>query len=53
MTYVCVILPDRNGKLIAAIRSNEIAVKVLTDAETDTPCKYETVLQKNIPKIHA
>lgn len=38
-TYVCVILPDKNGKLIAAIRSNEIAVRVLTDADTDTPCK--------------
>lgn len=52
-TYVCVILPDKNGKLIAAILSNDIAVSVLTDADTDTPCKYDTVLQKNMPKIHA
>lgn len=52
-TYVCVILPDKKGKLMAAIRSNDIVVKVLTDADTDTPCKQDTVLQKNIPKIHA
>lgn len=47
-----VIIPD-SGKVIAAQRSMEIAISVLTDADTDTPCEYETNLQKNSPRIHA
>lgn len=34
-------------------RSMEIAIKVLTDAETDTPCIYETVLQIKDPSVHS
>lgn len=28
-------------------------MRVLTDAETDTPCMYDTVLQMNVPRIHS
>lgn len=42
-----------SGKEIAAHLSREIAIKVLTDADTDTPCKYETILQTKTPKIQA
>lgn len=45
-------VPDR-GKDIAQHLSIEIAINVLIDAETDTPWKYDTVLQRKIPRIHA
>lgn len=47
-----VIMPD-SGNVMAAQRSIEIAISVLTDADTETPCEYETNLQKNSPSIHA
>lgn len=45
-------VPD-SGNVIAAQRSIDMAAKVLTDAETETPCRYDTVLQKKMPRIHA
>lgn len=41
------------GQDIATHRSIDIAIRVLTDAETDTPCMYDTTLQMNVPKIHS
>lgn len=38
---------------MAKQRSTDIAISVFTDADTDTPCKYETVLQKNVPSVQA
>lgn len=38
-SYVGVMLPDKKGKLMAAMRSKEMAVRVFTEADTDTPCK--------------
>jgi hypothetical protein len=43
-------MPPWSGDKIAEHRSIEIAIKVLMEADTDTPWKYETDLQKKIPK---
>lgn len=50
--YLEFIVPD-SGDVMAAQRSIEIAASVLTEAETETPCRYDTVLQKKMPRIHA
>lgn len=50
-TYFVDIVVD-NGHDIARHRSIDMAINVLTDADTETPCKYETVLQKNVPSVH-
>lgn len=42
-----------NGHDIAIHLSIDIAINVLTDAETETPCKYDTALQKNAPRNQA
>lgn len=34
-------------------RSIEIAINVFTDADTDTPCIYETVLHIKVPSVHS
>lgn len=34
-------------------RSIEIAINVFTDADTETPCMYETVLHMNDPSVHS
>lgn len=44
---------DTYGHDIAIQRSIEMAIKVFTDAETDTPCMYDTVLHMNDPNIHS
>lgn len=41
------------GHDMATHRSMEIAINVFTDADTDTPCIYETVLQMNVPSVHS
>lgn len=41
------------GQEIATHRSIEMAISVLTEAETETPCIYDTVLQKNEPNVHS
>lgn len=38
---------------MAKHRSIDMAINVFTDAETETPWKYETVLQKNAPRVQA
>lgn len=38
---------------MAMQRSMEIAINVFTDAETDTPCMYDTVLQIKVPSVHS
>lgn len=44
---------DTYGHEIATHRSIEIAIKVFTEADTDTPCMYDTVLQINDPNLHS
>lgn len=44
---------DTYGHEIAMQRSIEMAIKVLTDAETETPCIYETVLHIKLPNVHS
>lgn len=34
-------------------RSIDIAINVFTDAETDTPCMYDTVLHMKVPNVHS
>lgn len=34
-------------------RSIEMAINVFTDADTETPCIYDTVLQINVPNVHS
>lgn len=34
-------------------RSIEIAISVFTDAETETPCMYDTVLHIKVPSVHS
>lgn len=41
------------GHDIATHRSIEMAISVFTDAETDTPCIYDTVLHINVPRVHS
>lgn len=38
---------------MAIQRSIEMAINVFTDADTDTPCMYDTVLQINVPSVHS
>lgn len=38
---------------MATQRSIDIAINVLTDADTDTPCIYDTVLHMNVPNVHS
>lgn len=41
------------GQDIAMHRSIEIAINVFTDADTETPCMYETVLHIKVPSVHS
>lgn len=41
------------GHDIAMHRSIEMAINVFTDADTETPCIYETVLHINVPSVHS
>lgn len=41
------------GHDMATHRSIDIAINVLTDADTDTPCMYDTVLHVNVPNFHS
>lgn len=41
------------GQEMAIHRSIDMAIKVFTDAETDTPCIYDTVLQMKVPSVHS
>lgn len=41
------------GHDIATQRSIEMAISVFTDAETDTPCMYDTVLHIKVPRVHS
>lgn len=41
------------GQDMAMHRSIEIAINVFTDADTETPCIYETVLHINVPSVHS
>lgn len=34
-------------------RSIEMAIKVFTDADTETPCMYDTVLHIKVPRVHS
>lgn len=34
-------------------RSIEMAINVFTDADTETPCMYDTVLHINVPNVHS
>lgn len=38
---------------MATQRSIEMAISVLTEAETETPCMYDTVLHMNDPRVHS
>lgn len=38
---------------MAMQRSIEIAISVFTDAETETPCMYDTVLHIKVPSVHS
>lgn len=51
VSYLGVI--EKYGHDIATQRSIEMAISVLTDAETDTPCKYDTVLHIKVPRVHS
>lgn len=50
-TYLEVI--ETYGQEMAMQRSIEIAINVFTDAETETPCIYETVLHMKVPSVHS
>lgn len=41
------------GHDIATHRSMEMAISVFTDAETETPCIYDTVLHIKVPRVHS
>lgn len=38
---------------MATQRSIEMAINVLTEADTETPCMYDTVLHINVPSVHS
>lgn len=44
---------DTYGQDMAIQRSIEMAINVFTDADTDTPCMYDTVLQIKVPSVHS
>lgn len=51
VSYLGVI--ETYGHDIATQRSIEMAISVFTDAETDTPCMYDTVLHIKVPRVHS
>lgn len=51
--YCLVVTTAASGLDIVRQRSMEMAIRVLTEAHTETPWKYATTLQQNTPSVHA